>query len=274
MGFRGKAGVDVLVDGTVVLDGATALDLKSGIGVNLVGAVAGGSPQVTHDTNNSATLPPGFLLPWPGSKRNVPAGFIYCNGAAESRTTFAALLAALTIAQTGTLTNGQVAVTGLTSTDELFVGCHVEGAGIPAGATVASITSATAITLSAAATAGGATPLTFFPWGNGDGLTTFNVPNGIGRGFAGVDTAGAVLASNKPGLGQTLGEELHTLSLPEMPSHSHPLPSTTTANSFQIASGNGDPILSGSGLNTSAIGGGGAHNNLAPSLFGHWIVKD
>lgn len=63
---------------------------------------------------------------------------------------------------TGNTTSGQVAVTGLSSTSSLEVGMLVAGTGIPAGATVAGITSGTAVALSAAATAtGSAVALTF-----------------------------------------------------------------------------------------------------------------
>lgn len=62
----------------------------------------------------------------------------------------------------GNTTSGQVAVTGLSSTSSLEVGMLVAGTGIPAGATVAGITSGTAVALSAAATAtGSAVALTF-----------------------------------------------------------------------------------------------------------------
>jgi hypothetical protein len=62
---------------------------------------------------------------------------------------------------TGTTTNGSAAITALTSTSQIVVGQSVSGAGIPVGATVATITSATAITISANATAGATVPLAF-----------------------------------------------------------------------------------------------------------------
>lgn len=63
---------------------------------------------------------------------------------------------------TGNTTSGSAAVTGLSSTASLEVGMLVAGTGIPANATVATITSGTAVTLSANATATGtAVALTF-----------------------------------------------------------------------------------------------------------------
>jgi hypothetical protein len=64
------------------------------------------------------------------------------------------------INQTGTLAT-TTAVTALTSTVGMFVGMAVAGPNIPAGTTIAAITSATALTLSAAATGSGSFALVF-----------------------------------------------------------------------------------------------------------------
>lgn len=55
--------------------------------------------------------------------------------------------------ETGNTTSGQTAVTGMSSTTGLAAGMTVSGTGIPANTKVASVTSSTAIVLSAAATA-------------------------------------------------------------------------------------------------------------------------
>lgn len=65
------------------------------------------------------------------------------------------------IIENGTTVNNSASVTGLNSTVGLWVGMTVTGSGIPANTTIASITSTTAITLSANATAGATVPLTF-----------------------------------------------------------------------------------------------------------------
>ncbi len=72
---------------------------------------------------------------------------------------------------TGNTTAGTNAITGLAGTGNLAVGEAVTGPGIPAGATIASILSASTLTISGSATAtGSAVPLTF-----GDqGMHTFN----------------------------------------------------------------------------------------------------
>lgn len=66
-----------------------------------------------------------------------------------------------TYALSGTL-NATINVTGLSSTSNLFPGMAVSGTGIPAGTTIATIVSGTAITLSAAATVSGSKTLTFY----------------------------------------------------------------------------------------------------------------
>jgi len=94
-----------------------------------------------------------------------------------------------TFAQSGTTTSASASVTGLPSTNRLFVGQAVSGAGIPAGTTVATITSNTAITLSANATASATVSLTFSGSANivvpfnataGDVAALFGAQAGIG----------------------------------------------------------------------------------------------
>jgi microcystin-dependent protein len=55
-------------------------------------------------------------------------------------------------------------------------------------------------------------------YGGGDGVSTFNVPDLRGRVPMGAGT-GPGLASRQ--MGQTLGQEQHALTVPEMPSHNH-----------------------------------------------------
>lgn len=74
--------------------------------------------------------------------------------------------------QSGTLTNGAATVSGLLDTTNLSAGMFVYGAGVPAGATIASITDATDLVLSANATATGAATLTFVAGTTMTGTTT------------------------------------------------------------------------------------------------------
>lgn len=124
------------------------------------------------------------------SARGTKAGWLICDGTASgNRTTHADLYAVLTFTLVGSLTNADPEVTGISSTANLVAGMPVEGVGIPPGTTVLSVDSGTAITLSAAATAtlpaGG---MRFFPYGAGNGSTTFNVPDVRGRPLVGKGT--------------------------------------------------------------------------------------
>jgi microcystin-dependent protein len=114
------------------------------------------------------------------ARTSTPALWYSCDGSALSRSTYSSLYDAITIQRTGT-THSNTTVDGLSTTADLRVGMPIEGTGIVAGTVIASIDSAAQITLSVAASASGSPTLRFFPWGNGDGSTTFNLPDIRGR---------------------------------------------------------------------------------------------
>lgn len=120
-------------------------------------------------------------------------------------------------------------------------------------------------------------------YGVGDGSTTFNVPDRRGRVVAGKDDMGGSSANrltNQSGglngdtLGATGGAETHTLQTTEIPSHTHTvggdgagsgaaqaLTSTTQGDSVDFT------------ITTGATGGGGAHNNVQPTIIMNIILK-
>lgn len=81
-------------------------------------------------------------------------------------------LPGVTVTKPGTLTSAANTVTGLPTTQDLFVGMSVTGTNVPANTTLATITSTTAGTLSANATGSGAQSLTFS--GGGSVTVPFN----------------------------------------------------------------------------------------------------
>lgn len=97
------------------------------------------------------------------------------------------------------------------------------------------------------------------------------LPDCRGRVTAGKDTmggvdAGLITTNDAQGdkVGGIAGEEDHTLTIPEMPAHTHGIQGSKYDQSFASGfpyGGTGTGTLSGS------TGGGGAHNNLQPTMF-------
>ena len=133
-------------------------------------------------------------------------------------------------------------------------------------------------------------------YGSGDGSTTFNVPDLRGRVVAGQDDMGGTSADRLTGLsggvdgdvlGGAGGAQSHTLSTTEMPSHTHydsgHAHGTQTydvagAGSFGLQAGGGAQRAGSSGTYTgwavlSNTGGGGAHNNVQPTVILNYIIK-
>lgn len=149
-------------------------------------------------------------------------------------------------------------------------------------------------------------------FGTGDGSTTFNLPDARGRTIAGKDDMGGTAASRLSTsitgttLGASGGEETHTLTSGEMPSHTHT--GTTSSNGshnhgqayrrdpavsgrygdFDTGTGSFRPDLTGTGLGnqpatstapnhthtftTNSAGSGGDHNNVQPTLVLNKII--
>jgi microcystin-dependent protein len=107
-------------------------------------------------------------------------------------------------------------------------------------------------------------------YGSGDGSTTFNVPNAKGRVAVGKDAS----QTEFDVLGETGGEKTHTLTVDEMPSHNHPINRTVYAASGSgAASADAYAAPPTYTINTGAVGGGGAHNNLPPYITLNYIIK-
>jgi microcystin-dependent protein len=108
-------------------------------------------------------------------------------------------------------------------------------------------------------------------YGAGDGTTTFGLPDWRGRSLIGAGL-GVYSGATTHALGQTIGEETHTLTVAEMPSHSHSYDNTGTAGggSNTITEG---PARVGTGIAIQNTGGGGAHNTYHPVFATNWIVR-
>lgn len=104
-------------------------------------------------------------------------------------------------------------------------------------------------------------------WGAGDGSTTFNVPDFRRRTAVGSGGTGTGVLGNAAG--NTGGAETVTLSITEMPAHTH-----ANQQGLSASSTGGTVQGAGEALSTSgSTGGGGAHNNMQPSAVVTYVIK-
>lgn len=116
-------------------------------------------------------------------------------------------------------------------------------------------------------------------YGNGDGSTTFNLPDLGGRVPVGLHYGETEFLN----LGQSGGEKTHTLTVGEMPEHNHAMNNYSgggnknqfhTVNEFY--SYHGDQSYwnyNNPNVWTSKTGSNQAHNNLQPYLVVHYIIR-
>lgn len=224
----------------------------------------------------SSGLPIGAVIDF--ASPVPPQGFLNCDGSAVSRTTYSNLFGAVNFLSSGTLTNGTNSITGLSiPTSSMFVGQHVEGANIPSGSTITALTSGNSITISNNVTASGTQNIQFFPWGNGDGSTTFNIPDLRRRNTVGAGGSASSPAFQGTATGQYGGEETHVMTSGELVTHSHSA-SLSPAITYHAGSttGTGDtPVFndgSGSGISVN-IGNAGSSTAFNEMPLGAIMTK-
>lgn len=114
-------------------------------------------------------------------------------------------------------------------------------------------------------------------YGEGDGSTTFNLPNKKGRVSAGYDATNSQFNT----LGKHIGEEKHTLSVSELAKHTHEFITTTGSTNFAILESlDGNPHAkwdTSEGNLTSGpmteTGGSQPFNVIQPTEIDQWIIK-
>jgi microcystin-dependent protein len=108
---------------------------------------------------------------------------------------------------------------------------------------------------------------------------SFNLPNPAGGVLGVVGQRSGTVNTTLHGPGSEVGEETHTLTIPEMPAHTHTgttdaagsAPESETVVGTVIAS-HTDASVAGSSTHThtfttASTGGSQAHNNMQPTLF-------
>ena len=194
--------------GDVRLPASGGIKTSSG---NAVINESGGTVTVTNATLGSTVVggvPVGAVMPF--ASVTVPTGFVICNGAEYSRTTYANLFSFLSFTDaTCDTTNTSLTVT-MDSTALVGVGFGVSGPGIPVGTTVATVNNGTTLTLAsgkaATATASNVT-LTFTRWGVGTSDANFRVPDLRGAFLRGSGSHGTNnMANGNDFAGLTVGQ--------------------------------------------------------------------
>lgn len=139
-------------------------------------------------------------------------------------------------------------------------------------------------------------------YGEGDGSTTFNLPDLRGRFVLGLDNMGGASADvvtdpEADSLGGVSGEEEHELTIDEMPTHNHTGTTQSAGNHNHTvdyagnwstnapgnlagtsASNNSTTNTRSTGSHTHTLnvedrGGGEAHNNVPPFIAFNWVIK-
>lgn len=119
-------------------------------------------------------------------------------------------------------------------------------------------------------------------WGVGDGSTTFNLPDMRGRVPAGKDNMGGTAASrlttggsgvNGATLGAVGGTETHTLTLAQMPAHSHTVTGASASTGGGAVDQRSTGTNTGTAPTTASQGSGAAHNNTQPTAVVNYIIK-
>lgn len=115
-------------------------------------------------------------------------------------------------------------------------------------------------------------------YGQGNGQSTFNIPNLKGKIPVGYDSSD----TNFDTLGETGGEKTHTLTTAEIPAHTHTYTDYTakassTAKTWDTTKTQNSVTGVGNDTNTrttnSNTNAGGAHNNMQPYIVLNYIIK-
>lgn len=260
------------------------------------GGGSGPTPPLTSVGDGNAV---GTVIAW--SNTSIPSQYMVAAGQAISRTTYSVLFGTITLSAQGNCIAGSLTITNLASTEVIPLGAPVESNCTIPGATVVSKTPTT-VNLSVPATLSTTSTLQFFPWGNGDAATTFNVPDLRGRAIAASDSMGGMVAGtltsqffgmSPDGMGAYGGSQFHQQLLSELVQHSHPnvIVDPGHAHGYQepgasfSAGGSGTPVsqvrsngvtdtaFTGISIDNATAGGNQPFPTIPPMATLYYIIK-
>lgn len=111
-------------------------------------------------------------------------------------------------------------------------------------------------------------------YGNGDGSTTFNLPDLRGRSPLGVNTDPFGTGLSNRNIAAKDGAETHTLTVAEIPSHAHTYHTDDNAPVPSVGGSNGaEDDGQAKQAMSSYTGGDQPHNNMHPFLVLYFIIK-
>lgn len=250
----------------------------------------------------------GSILPWSGV--TAPNQYLFAAGQAILRNSFSFLMTAITQTSNVVCTFGSTTLTGMSDTTQIPIGAPVEVSCVTPGTTVVSKTSSS-VTLTNPSNISINASAVFFPYGNGDGSTTFNIPDLRGYVIAGNNNmtgsassrlTSTFFGSNPNATGAAGGSQSDTFNLTQanlpnitlttvIPSgqgaHNHTLSGVLGAN-FIGNQGSGGGNIAGNGGNTvgtstlpamsgtTSLGGSGIGITLStiqPTFTLNYIIK-
>lgn len=109
-------------------------------------------------------------------------------------------------------------------------------------------------------------------YGSGDGSTTFNLPDSRGRATVNINSGDSEFNT----IGEKYGEKDHTLTVSEMPSHSHAQYVTANSGGTSVRrdySSDGSSSAYSQGHSTGGAGSGAAYSVIQPSIVKRYAIK-
>ncbi len=280
-------------DGNVVWDAVTS-----------PGGSGGSTPTLVGDGNLVGTT-----LPWSGLV--APNQYVFAYGQEIARVTYPDFYTAVTQQANVVCSSSSNTLTGISDTTQINIGSPIElSLCVIAGTTVVSKTAST-VTLSNPSSVSINAVAVFFPYGNGNGTTTFNVPDLRGYVLAGRNNMGGTASSrltttyfvggkDPNSLGGAGGLQSHTLTISESavlayystvtdPGHTHGervdnggTPPTSLGPAVTNVNRNAPldviPIqtassTTGISVNTVSNAGGLPHSIVQPTITLNYVIK-